>query len=212
LFDVAAVAHDIVTIGASAGGVEALRKLFAALPGNFPGVISTVVHRSPFAVPSHLSEVLGLRTPHTIREPANGETLERGRIYLAPPDRHMRIAAGRYRLDRGPKQHFTRPAVDPLFETAAASYGPRVVGVVLSGGGDDGVRGLIAIKAAGGISIAQDPLEARVASMPKSAIWLDDVDLVLPLDEIARALVALATGSSLASLERSTVIVGARNH
>ena len=117
-------------------------------------------------------------------------------MYLAPRDVHMLIERRHIRLVRGPKEHFTRPAADPLFRSAATAFGPRVVGVVLTGGGHDGASGLIAIKAAGGLSIAQDPSEARAESMPRSAIVEDDVDAVLPLAAIAERIAALVNGAS----------------
>jgi two-component system chemotaxis response regulator CheB len=109
----------------------------------------------------------------------------------------MTFSNGTLRIDRGPKIHSTRPAVDPLFQSAARTYGERVVGVVLTGGGDDGVDGLIRIKASGGLSIAQDPDEAMYPFMPRNAVLYDEVDLVLPVREIARALVALADGKTV---------------
>jgi len=193
------VTRDIVTIGASAGGVQALRQLFASLPPSFPGVISAVIHRSPSATASQLPAVLAYRTSQAVSEPESGEKFKVSRIYVAPRDQHMRLGVDRFYLDDGPRRHFARPAIDPLFESAAVAYGPRVVGVVLSGKGNDGVSGLKAIKAAGGISIAQDPSEATSPGMPESAISLDHVDLVLPIADIASALVILAFGDSLPS-------------
>ena len=188
--------RGIPVIGASAGGVTALQELFAALPDPLPGVIAAVLHRSPL-FESVLPMVLGLLTTQRILEPEEEASADRGHIYVAPRDRHLTFADGHFALTRGPKQHHTRPAIDPLFRTAAQAYGARVVGVVLTGGGDDGVDGLIAIKHAGGISIAQDPDEAPHPWMPRSAILYDHVDLVLPLLEIAPALVTLAQGGSL---------------
>ena len=172
--------------------------MFRALPEPPPGVVAAVIHRSPF-FESLLPMVLALGTAQVIVEPEPQTAVEAGRIYLAPRDRHLTFDDGRFVLSRGPKQHHTRPAVDPLFSTAAASYGARVVGVVLTGGGDDGVDGLLAIKRAGGISIAQDPDEAQHPWMPRSAILCDHVDYVLRLDEIAPALVALARGEPVAT-------------
>jgi two-component system chemotaxis response regulator CheB len=157
-------------------------------------VISAVIHRSAGATASQLPAVLAFRTSQVVSEPESGEKLERSRIYVAPRDRHLRMAGGQFHLDAGPKRHFARPAIDPLFESAAAAFGPRVVGIILSGRGEDGVSGLKAIKAAGGISIAQDPGEASSAEMPESAIWLDHVDAVLGIVGIADALVTLAAG------------------
>jgi two-component system chemotaxis response regulator CheB len=130
-------------------------------------------------------------------EPENDERTRIGRIYVAPRDRHVVMDDGRFCLNRGPRQHFTRPAIDPLFVSAALHYKRQVVGVILSGGGDDGVDGLIAIKAAGGISIAQDPKEAKDPDMPHSAILFDHVDLVLPIAAMAPALLKLAKGDTV---------------
>ncbi len=185
--------RDIVAIGASAGGIEALIYLFSKLPPRLPAAIAVVVHRSP-VFETRLPWVLGRRAGIPVLEPSDGQPFETGRIYTAPRDQHLVLEDSVVRLNRGPKEHRTRPAVDPLFRSAAQVYGPRVVGVLLSGFGDDGVSGLIAITDRGGISIVQDPGEARHSSMPRNAIAEDDVDAVLPLDGIAAALVALASG------------------
>lgn len=187
------LARTMIVIGASAGGVEALRTLFSKLPIDLPATVVTVIHRSPTHV-SALGAVLGHRALIRVTEAIDGETIESGRVYVAPAGAHLVIEPGRLRLHRGPRVHFTRPAVDPLFTSAAAAYGSRVVGVLLSGGGDDGVSGLIAIKAAGGLSLVQHPAEAIVSSMPLNAIAFDGVDAILPLDLIAATLVTLATG------------------
>ena len=187
------VRRDIVTIGASAGGIEALMYLFAKLPPRLPSAIAVVVHRSP-VLETRLPWVLGRRAGIPVLEPTDGQRFEPGRIYAAPRDQHLVLEDSVVRLNRWPKEHRTRPAVDPLFRSAAEVYGPRVVGVLLSGFGDDGVSGLIAITDRGGISIVQDPREARHDSMPRNAIAEDDVDAVLSLDGIAAALVALASG------------------
>jgi two-component system chemotaxis response regulator CheB len=190
------LARDVVTIGGSAGSIEGLIRLFAKLPPDFPAAIAVVVHRSPF-FESQLDRVFGRHSSLPVAEPRDGDPLEHGRIYLAPRDHHMVVEAGRFRLKRGPHQHRFRPAVDALFLSAARDCGPRVIGLLLSGGGADGVRGLIAIKAAGGISLVQDPGEARCPSMPLHAIAEDDVDAVLHLDRIPEALVTLAEGGAL---------------
>ena len=187
------IRRDLVTIGASAGGVEGLCSLFSQLPADFPGAIAAVVHRSPL-FEGDLAGVLGRTTALAVAEPVDGELLQPRRIYLAPRDMHMVVEDGRVRVNRGPKEHHTRPAVDPLFSSAAAADGPGVVGVLLSGGGDDGLRGLIAIKAAGGISIVQDPAEALHPSMPRNAIVYHRADSVLPVARIGATLTALANG------------------
>jgi two-component system chemotaxis response regulator CheB len=190
------LARDVVVVGASAGGVTALMSLLAALPRDFPASGAIVLHRSPYHE-TQLPFVLGRRALLTVVEPEDGARIEHGTVYVAPRDQHMVVRDGVVRLERGPKQHRTRPAIDPLFCSAAAAYGPRVVGVLLSGMGGDGVTGLIAIKQAGGISLVQSPVEAQFPAMPGRAIKEDDVDGALPVTEIADALVALAHGAAL---------------
>lgn len=202
LVNLQAIRRDLIVVGASAGGIGALRTLFSMLPKDFPAAMAVVIHRSPtFA--SDLPRILGLHTPHTIVEPDNDERVRTAKIYVAPRDRHMTIVDSRFHLSRGPKQHFTRPAIDPLFQSAANSYGDRVVGVVLSGGGDDGVDGLIAIKAAGGVSIAQDPEEADYPLMPTNAILFDDVDRVLSVRSMGTTLMKLANGEAIPAFEET---------
>jgi two-component system chemotaxis response regulator CheB len=193
--------RDVIVIGASAGGVEALMQLFHALPPDLPATVAAVIHRSPI-FNLRLGEVLGRRSSLPVKEAVAGQPFEPGVVYLAPRDHHLLVENKHMILDRGPKEHHTRPAVDPLFRSAANAYGKRVIGVVLTGGGDDGVSGLIAIKKAKGIAIAQNPGEARIPMMPCNAITYDHVDLVLPLDRIAKALQALAKGESMAGKQR----------
>src|SRR5687767_3732333 len=149
----------IVVIGASAGGVDALRAIVAALPADFPAPICVVVHTSPQS-PSILDQILDRAGPLTAAAACNGERIRPGRIYVAPPDCHLVIEPGVLRVTRGPKENRFRPAVDPLFRSAAQVYGPAATGVVLTGNLDDGTAGLWAIKQLGGISIVQDPADA----------------------------------------------------
>lgn len=188
--------RDVVTIGASAGGVQALMHLLAKLPEDLPAIVGIVLHRSPYHE-TRLPQVLGRHATISVTEPEDGEVLRPGHVYVAPRDQHLVFVEGRARLNHGPKEHRTRPAADPLFRSAAEAYGPRVTGVLLSGYGSDGVPGLIRIKAAGGISLVQDPSEATHPVMPTRAIVEDDVDAVLPLDGLAEAIVALAQGRAL---------------
>jgi two-component system, chemotaxis family, protein-glutamate methylesterase/glutaminase len=188
----AVLRRDIVTIGASAGGVEALIALFEKLPAGLPAAIAVVIHRHPTHA-SQLADVLNRRASLAVLEPADHQPIEHGHIYLASKNYHLLMEPAGFRLDAGPRRHRTRPAVDPLFESAAQAFGPRVVGLLLSGGGSDGVDGLIAISKAGGVSLAQDPAEARNPSMPTRAICEDNVDAVLPIAQAAVALVLLAT-------------------
>ena len=191
--------HDIIVVGASAGGVEALCQLVSALPQNLPQAIFVVLHISPHGtsvLPNILNRSIqkqqkgsSLRAAH----PKDGEAIEYGRIYVAPPDQHLLVKEGYIRLARGPKENSHRPAVDPLFRTAARTYGARVVGIVLSGTLDDGTAGLAAVKQRGGVAIVQDPDEALFSGMPCSAIENVDVDHILQVSDIASVLVELAS-------------------
>ena len=188
--------RDVVVIGASAGGVTALRELFAKLPADLDAAIAVVLHRSPMAE-TPLARILAWRSAVPALEALDAMPFQRGNIYVAPRDQHLRIEGGILRLSRGPKEHHTRPAIDPLFRSAATSSGKRVVGVLLSGTGDDGVSGLIAISAAGGVSLVQDPSEAPYPQMPRSAITKDRVQGALPVAEIADVLTQLARGDAV---------------
>ena len=183
---------DIVVIGASAGGIDAIRTIAAGLPHDFGGSLFVVVHTAP-AAPGVLDVIFGNAGPLPAAAAVNGERIMPGRIYVAQPDHHLIIEPGRIRLTRGPKENRFRPAVDPLFRSAAQTYGPRVVGVILSGGLDDGVNGLWTVQRLGGTAIVQDPHEAPAPSMPQSALNHVKVDYVLPAAEIAPLLVRLAS-------------------
>jgi two-component system, chemotaxis family, protein-glutamate methylesterase/glutaminase len=183
---------DIIVIGASAGGLEPIRAILRDLPAGFPGSLFIVVHTSPGS-PAVLHSILDQAGPLVAEAVEDDGRIAPGRIYVAPPDRHLILEPGRTRLTRGPKENRFRPAVDPLFRSAAQTYGPRVVGIILSGGLDDGTSGLQTIKQLGGTAIVQDPQEAWVASMPESAMQHVRVDHVLRAGEIAPLLVRLAT-------------------
>jgi two-component system, chemotaxis family, protein-glutamate methylesterase/glutaminase len=183
--------HDIIVIGASAGGVQAVLDIARDLPADLPAAVFVVVHCSPGAR-GMLAELLGRAGPLPASSAVDGEAIARGRIYVAPPDHHLLIRPGHLHLSRGPKENNARPAVNPLFRTAALSFGARVVGVILSGNLDDGTAGLLAIAEAGGVTIVQDPDEAQYAGMPESAREYLDAVRVLPLAEIAPLLARLA--------------------
>lgn len=182
--------HDIIAIGASAGGVEALSRVVSELPADLPAVVFVVLHLG--SGPSALPEILTRSGSLPVGHPVPGEPIRRGRIYVAPPDRHLVLEDGHLLLPRGAKENGHRPAVDVLFRSAAQAYGPRVVGVVLTGNLDDGTAGLLAIKELGGIAVVQDPAGADYPGMPQSACENVPVDHVLPLAEIAPLLVRLA--------------------
>lgn len=183
---------EIVVVGASTGGIEALRTLLGALPREFAATVFVVQHLSPH-VPSLLPAILERAASLHVEAARDGEEFRPGRVYVAPPDRHLLLEpGGRMRLTRGPKESRFRPAVDPLFRSAARAYGPRVVGVILTGGLDDGTMGLLEIKRGGGTAVVQDPDDALVPSMPQSALRHVRVDYCLPLAEIGPLLVRLA--------------------
>src|SRR5688572_1864255 len=158
--------RDIIVIGASAGGVEALKQLASQLPENFPAAVLMVLHVSPHGY-SVLPNILNRAGPLKAMHPLEGQAIERGRIYVAPPDHHLLVKPGYITLARGPKENGHRPAVDPLFRSAARSYGQRVIGIVLSGVLDDGTAGLLAVKMRHGLAIVQHPEDALYSAMPK---------------------------------------------
>ena len=195
------IKRDVVVIGASAGGVSALSELFAALPSDLAAVIGVVLHRS--AAPGELARVLGRRSALPIIEPAVEPAVKmpvrKAHIYLAPPDHHLLFEEDSVVVQRGPKEHSTRPAIDPLFRSAALTYDRRVIGILLTGCGEDGVSGLIAITDAGGLTLAQDPKEAYMPYMPMNAVQFDRVAGVFPLRRMAGVVNTLVAGRSVAT-------------
>src|SRR5687767_6103725 len=174
---------DIVVIGASAGGMEALQKLVSRLPARLPASLFVVWHLSP-GLKSILPSVLNKSGPLPAAHPQDGDRIEPGRVYVAPNDHHMLLEKGYVRVTKGPKENRFRPAVDPLFRSAAYVYGPRTIGVVLTGALDDGTAGLWTIKLRGGTAIVQEPAEALIRSMPLNALDNVAVDHKLPAAEI----------------------------
>jgi two-component system chemotaxis response regulator CheB len=184
-------AHDLVVIGASAGGVEALSELVRGLPADFPAAVLVVVH-FPADGTSMLPLILGRRGRLRAVHAEDGAEIRPATIYVAPPDRHLLVDGGRLRLSRGPRENNHRPAADALFRSAALAAGQRVVAVVLSGTLDDGTAGLSVVRRRGGVTVAQHPDDALYAGMPRTAIEAGVVDHVLPAAEIAPLLVRLA--------------------
>jgi two-component system chemotaxis response regulator CheB len=190
------IARDVIVVGASAGGVRAVIEVLGRLPKDLAAFVGVVIHRGA-APQGNWSQSLGMKTKLTVIEPKNGEPLRNGVVYVAPPDCHMTFDHESVVLERGAKEHRTRPAVDPLFASAAREYGRRVVGVVLTGGGHDGMQGLLDVTTAGGLSLVQEPSEAQEPSMPEYAIAHDHVRAALTLDKIGDALVLLARGEAV---------------
>lgn len=183
--------HKIVVIGASAGGVEALRELFQGLNPGLNAAIFVVLYL-PADAESNLPAILSRRGSIPVALALHEQKIEAGRAFIAPPNHHLIINDGTMRLTFGPKVNHTRPAIDPLFESAASSYGPDVIGIVLSGMLYDGTKGLMSIKLRGGVAVVQDPEEALFSSMPESALQYIEVDYKLPVSEIASLLNQLA--------------------
>ena len=184
-------ARDIIVIGTSAGGLSALKKLLCQLPPDLPATLFIVQHMSsahPSNLPALLERAGNLRVSH----PRDGERFVKGHIYIAPPDHHLIVEDGHIRLSQGPKENLTRPAIDPLFRSAALAFRARVVGVVLTGELDDGTAGLWSVKYRGGLTVVQDPRDAEHPSMPRSAANNVAIDYCLPLSEIGPLLVRLA--------------------
>lgn len=183
---------DIVVIGASSGGIEALRSLTAGLRSDFAGSIFVVLHTGPES-PHVLADILARSGPLAAVYPRDKEKIQVGKIYVAPTDRHMLLEPGVVCLSRGPKENLFRPAIDPLFRSAAQVYGPRVIGVILTGGLDDGTAGLWAVKKLGGTAVVQDPKEAMFPSMPANALKYVSVDHCVSLSELPALLTDLTT-------------------
>jgi two-component system chemotaxis response regulator CheB len=188
-----AARKDIVVIGASAGGIEALKAVAADLPRDLAASLFVVLHTAAQS-PGILPEILTRSGPLPAFHPTDFQAIEPSRIYVAPPDHHLLVdGAGYARVTRGPKENRFRPAVDPLFRSAAQAFGPRVIGLVLTGWLDDGTAGLWAVKERGGTAIVQNPEDAIAPDMPLNAIKHVEVDHCVRLKEIAPLLVRLIT-------------------
>ena len=181
----------IVVMGASTGGFEAFKKIIKNLPPDFTTPIFIVWHMSPDTrgiLPEVLNRANSIYAAHAFDK----EEIKPNRIYIAPPDHHLLIEDGQVRITRGPKENRFRPAIDPLFRSAAYTYGNRVIGVILSGALDDGTAGLWTVKHYGGIAIVQDPMEAEVASMPQNALREVKVDHCVGVSQLSALLVRLS--------------------
>jgi two-component system chemotaxis response regulator CheB len=185
--------RDTIVVGASAGSLDTLRAIAQALPGDFPGTVFIVTHigQSRSILPDLLSRAGRL----TVSHPREEEPIRKCHIYVAPPDRHMLIEGDKVCLSRGPREHFTRPAVDPLFRSAARHCGRQVIGVVLSGGGSDGAIGLAAIQDAGGLAVVEDPSDATFPDMPQTAASITRPHFLVRATEIPALLVRLLAES-----------------
>ncbi|MEA2803484.1 MAG: two-component system, chemotaxis family, protein-glutamate methylesterase/glutaminase [Rhodospirillaceae bacterium] len=175
------VAHAIVAVGASGGGLEPLRRITERLPRNCAVTVFVVMHSG---AASFLPEILSWHGKLRVEFAREGDFIAAGRIYVAPPDHHMCVEAGHIRLNKGARVHSVRPAIDPMFASIAGAYGRRVMGVVLSGAGTDGAAGIVEIERLGGCALVQDPRQASSPSMPKAALAADSPEC-LSIEDIA---------------------------
>lgn len=182
--------HDIIAIGGSTGAMDALKRIFADLPADLPAAVFVVMHIASDGR-NMLADILDAAGPMAVKMAAEGDIIENGQAYVAPAGQHLLVDRGTVRLGRGPRENMARPAVDPLFRSAALSYGPRVIGVVLSGMLGDGAAGLAAVKRCGGLTVVQDPADAQADDMPLNALDACDVDYRSPAGKLAQVLVQL---------------------
>jgi two-component system chemotaxis response regulator CheB len=182
-----------VVMGASWGGPNALRKLLGALPPELDAAVAVVQHRGPDSEPGSLCRALAPYSALPVSEIEDKDEIERGRVYLAPGNYHVLGEAGSFSLSTDERVQYSRPSIDVLFMSAADSYGDRVIGVLLTGGNEDGAQGLARIRARGGLTIVQDPATAENPVMPRAAIAAGAAQHVLGLPEIAM-LVGTACG------------------
>ena len=198
--------HDVIVMGASSGGLSALKTLFRAFQADLPAAIFVVLHVLP-RQRSLLPSILQLETNLPVAHAKDGDEIHTGRVYVAPPDRHLLVESGHVHLSVAPRENRARPAIIPLFRSAALAYGPRVIGVILSGILDDGTAGLWEIKRRGGIAVAQLPADAEQKQMPKSAIMNVHVDYQVPISEMGALLISLVgRDSESAGNEAETVM------
>jgi two-component system chemotaxis response regulator CheB len=183
--------RDIIVIGSSAGGASVLMELVRRLPADLQAAMFIVTHL-PAGRPSELAALLDERSPLPIGEAVDGQPIETSRGYVAPPGRHLLLMDRVVRLGRGPHENMARPAVDPLFRSAALAFGSRVIGVILSGFLDDGASGICAVKQRGGLAVVQHPLDAEAPEMPRAALEAVDADHVVNARELPELLVGLA--------------------
>ena len=183
--------RDIIVIGGSAGSSAVLQRVMNELPQDLPASLFIATH-VPAHSSGHLAGVLDRAGPLAVSLAVDGQPIEKNHVYVAVPDRHLLIVDGTMRLGDGPRENMTRPAIDPLFRSAALSYGSRTVGVILSGMLNDGASGLWAIKSCGGTAIVQHPLDAEADQMPLAALEVTDADEVAPAADLARVIDRIA--------------------
>lgn len=192
--------QDMIAIGGSAGSGPVLKQILGSLPRDLPASIFIATH-IPAHSPGYLAETLSRDCPLPVKQAIDGQPIETGHVYVAAPDRHLLLIDGTIRLGEGPRENKVRPSIDPLFRSAALSYGSRVIGVVLTGMLNDGASGLNAIKSVGGTTVVQNPLDAEVDQMPLAALEATDVDHVASAADLAHLLSGLARTDAGPSIE-----------
>lgn len=188
--------RDIIVVGASAGGIEAVSDLLVQLPADLKASVFIVIHVSPDS-PNLLPEIFQRRSALTCTLASDGQKIQAGIVYIAPADLHLTIKDSTVTVTKGPKENRARPAIDPLFRSAAIACGARVIGIILSGLLDDGVSGLNSIKKCGGIAIAQEPDDAMFPDMPRNALASVEVDYHLPVSRMGALLTRLINEDSI---------------
>jgi two-component system chemotaxis response regulator CheB len=197
----------LITLAASAGGIEAVRTILRALPPDLPAAVVVLQHRTPRAEPNHLRDVLGRSSTLPVEMAESGELIQPGRVYLARSDSHLTVSAGRrFTYVDGRQIRFLFSSANPLLQSAAAAFTQHLVAVVLTGGGSDATDGVQTVKAHGGCVIAQDPATAEHRYMPAAAVQSGAVDYVLPLEKIGPALEAIVRGRPIDSLPGSGLV------
>lgn len=200
----------VFLIGASAGGIETVRELLRLLPSDFPAPILLVIH-TPADSPGLLARVLNRHSNLLVVNATDGSKLQSARVYVAPPNFHLLIEGDRMRLLNGPVENRHRPAIDPLFRSAARSLGPAAVGIILSGYLDDGCAGLSRINVLGGTTIVQDPDDVLVPDMPRNAMERLNPDYVVPIEELAPLMLRLASRELLVTTPKKDIQMTAGN-
>jgi two-component system, chemotaxis family, protein-glutamate methylesterase/glutaminase len=189
--------HELIVVGASWGGLQAVGRLLETLPAELDVPIAIAQHRGADSARPRLASLLQASGVRPVRDVTDKDLIEPRIVYLAPPDYHLLVERGRFALSTDERVNYARPSVDVLFESAADAYGPAAIGIVLTGANEDGAAGLAAIKQAGGVAIVQDPRTAERARMPEAALAATNADVVLPLDEIGPFLRGLCLGTPI---------------
>jgi two-component system, chemotaxis family, protein-glutamate methylesterase/glutaminase len=187
--------YEVIAVGASWGGLHAVGRLLETLPEELDVPIVIAQHRGPESHRTDLAGLLQTNSARPVRDVTDKDSIDRGVVYLAPPDYHLLVEPGHFALSTDARVNFARPSVDVLFDSAADAYGPAAIGIVLTGENEDGAAGLARIKQAGGVAIVQDPKTAERARMPEAALAATNADVVLPLEEIGAFLRGLCLGA-----------------